>query len=620
MNTNPKIPTFSLILKRFAGKIPVFLILLVLLLNPGAIRLNACSTFFLQNGDQMVCGRNFDYSLFDYLIFVNKRNVVKSALQYRNELVDLPQVWTSKYGSITFNISGSELATDGINEEGLVVTALMLDDTEYPFFSASPSISVDQWVQFMLDNFKTVEEAIDACSEINIRNNPQEYWRLHIFVTDRFGNNAAIEFLNGELVVHTGENLEKNVLTNSTYDESIAYYHLAIISGGVLSSLNRYFIAVNMVDAYNHEDIYDYSYSILDAIAQSHTNKKIIYDITNMRVYLKTIRNTNLRYFDLSDFDFSCSEPVLVYKEGLSDIGDIRNNFIDYSTEINRSAITTFWNFQDREYTTEELDEVAAYPLSFDCFYVDAGEDKTICENFCQISGNSVKYYTGYWSDNSGNATFDDATNYNTFVRNLALGENILKWTLNGDLGSVFDEISIINNLETANAGIDQIVASGSAILLANNPVFGNGTWSVFEGTGIIENITGYNSTVSNLSQGSNVFVWEISNMDCLHQDTVEITYDINNWLVPQSGESGGILMYPNPVRELLNIRFQLKGKSGLKLTIINASGRIVFHTIKDNIQDGFILKTNVEGLPEGEYIVLLKLGSNKYNLKFIKY
>ena len=64
----------------------------------------------------------------------------------------------------------------------------------------------------------------------------------------------------------------------------------------------------------------------------------------------------------------------------------------------------------------------------------------------------------------------------------------------------------------TANAGPAQNICSGSATLAANNPGAGStGLWTVVSGTGLFANATQYNTTVSGLSAGANVFKWTIT-------------------------------------------------------------------------------------------------------------
>ena len=73
--------------------------------------------------------------------------------------------WTSKYGSVV--TSAFEIAsTDGMNEKGLVANLLWLPETEYPVRDQSkPGLAITAWVQYMLDNFATVDEAVAFIDE-----------------------------------------------------------------------------------------------------------------------------------------------------------------------------------------------------------------------------------------------------------------------------------------------------------------------------------------------------------------------------------------------------------------------------------------------------------------------
>ena len=68
----------------------------------------------------------------------------------------------------------------------------------------------------MLDTCGTVEEVIAADPQVRIFETVDHY-----LVADRQGNCAAIEFLDGQMVYHTGEKLPVKALTNSTYEGSI---------------------------------------------------------------------------------------------------------------------------------------------------------------------------------------------------------------------------------------------------------------------------------------------------------------------------------------------------------------------------------------------------------------
>jgi len=613
---NLKLPAFILKWRRDA-----FLLLLIgFTLNPFSPSIEACTTFFLRNENQMVCGRNFDYSLGEYLIFVNRRNVIKRAFNYADEVVELPAIWTSKYGSITFNMNGHNAPTDGMNETGLIITSLVLVESEYPSITGKSSVSLDQWIQYMLDNFATVDEVINACSEINIRYLPQDNVRLHFLVTDASGQNAVIEFLNGQLIATTGDDLEKKAIANSTYDLSINYYN----QGGnpdlpATASLNRFFNAVQMVDAYNGEDMVEYSYSIMEATAQRHTQRRLVYDISNRRVYLRSQGNEQLRFFDFDAFDFSCEAQPLVYQETPSDLGNIRDKFLPYVTEMNRILTELSWQFLQKNYTQEELDEFARYPESFECFYVDAGTDIEICKNYAEINGNSLSYYSGNWTIVSGNAIFDNVQEKNTYARDLNPGENVLRWTLTGESGSHYDDVSIINNYVPALAGEDTIIETNSIYLSANELVSGNGEWAVLEGTATFSNQHEFNTLAFDLGVGVNKFIWEVTNQNCSNRDTVEITYDIKSSIGNFDKADFSFITYPNPTKQYLNLKLSLVEINKFEIRIFNAMGKLVYSNfIQPQIGES-LQKINISNFPRGNYIIMLKAENFENTLKFVK-
>lgn len=366
MNKINKNSIFQKIAIRNYGFIVISLsILMIISLIP--VKTKACSTFFLKNGSHYVVGRNLDYPFSEFMVTVNKRNVAKTAFSYAGESVSLPLSWVSKYGSITYNMFGREITPDGMNEAGLVISVLILDESEYPVIAGKPSISLDNWVQYLLDNYATVEEVVASCSEVNIRYNPVDYWRLHFFVSDANGNNATLEFIDGELVLHTKETLAKKAITNSLYESSIAYYNGGVQSGNATSSLNRFFNVATMLDNYDNEEPISYAYDVLAACAQRITVRSMVYDITNKRVYVFTAKNTNTRYFDFSSFDFSCDKQVLVYNETLTDEGEISGSFVPYTSQLNKELIEPGWQFMGMSYTEASLTEFSQYPESFSC-------------------------------------------------------------------------------------------------------------------------------------------------------------------------------------------------------------------------------------------------------------
>jgi gliding motility-associated-like protein len=75
--------------------------------------------------------------------------------------------------------------------------------------------------------------------------------------------------------------------------------------------------------------------------------------------------------------------------------------------------------------------------------------------------------------------------------------------------------VTISPGVTTSNAGVNQQVCQNNATLDANNPTTGTGVWSVVSGTGNFANANLFNTTVTNLSPGNNVFEWTISSPGC---------------------------------------------------------------------------------------------------------
>ena len=73
--------------------------------------------------------------------------------------------WIAKYGSVTFNQFGRENPTGGMNEMGLVVEQMWLDETEYPKDDARPTLGTQEWMEYLLDTSATTAEAVKNAEE-----------------------------------------------------------------------------------------------------------------------------------------------------------------------------------------------------------------------------------------------------------------------------------------------------------------------------------------------------------------------------------------------------------------------------------------------------------------------
>jgi choloylglycine hydrolase len=334
----------------------------------------ACSTFCLDPTNTQpvpVFGKNYDWDVDDGLIIINKRNVLKTSAA-----AESPISWTSKYGNVTFNQYGREFAHGGINEAGLVIEIMWLSATTYPSPDSRSGVDCLQWVQYQLDNFSTVAEVIASDSQIRIVSNSAP---LHYLVCDSTGTCASIEFLEGKMVVHTGKTMPAKALTNSPYAQSIEFLKQHEGFGGTTpigtttSSLDRFARAANMLKNYEpttSEGAHEYAFDILKNVsAGARTKWSIVYDIASRRVYFRTFANPQIRYFELNAFDFSCNTPVQVLDINAERSGDITNNFIEYTWQLNRDLIGNA--YKKTEFLAgvpdEVLDQIADYPESIIC-------------------------------------------------------------------------------------------------------------------------------------------------------------------------------------------------------------------------------------------------------------
>ena len=136
--------------------------------------------------------------------------------------------WTSKYGSVV--ATGYDISTtDGVNEKGLMANLLWLVESEYPNVQTAkkPPLSISLWAQYVLDNYATVNEAIQALEKepfiVVTDQVPGEnrLATLHYSIYDATGDSAIIEYINGKQVIHHGRQYQ--VMTNSpTFDQQLA--------------------------------------------------------------------------------------------------------------------------------------------------------------------------------------------------------------------------------------------------------------------------------------------------------------------------------------------------------------------------------------------------------------
>lgn len=164
--------------------------------------------------------------------------------------------------------------------------------------------------------------------------------------------------------------------------------------------------------------------------------------------------------------------------------------------------------------------EVSEFP-----FVVFAGNDTVICENAIVLNASNVPAgATGLWSVNTGFAEFENDTLPDSQVFSLSAGQNELVWTITFNGIQRSDTILITSILpEPAFAGGDQTICGNSAVLEANIPQIGIGSWSESSGLLQFDDVTNPGTQVNNILPGSYSLVWSIQIDICLSSDTLTI-------------------------------------------------------------------------------------------------
>lgn len=152
----------------------------------------------------------------------------------RNDGVDGHLAWTSQYGSVVAT-AFDMISVDGLNEAGLAGHVLWLAESVYgEYDSTRPALSQAVWLQYFLDNFATVAEAVAWIEQSHVQVvqliDPAsgEVPAIHLALNDATGDSVIMEYIDGKLEMHHGR--EFRVMTNSPkYSEQLTL--LATIDG-----------------------------------------------------------------------------------------------------------------------------------------------------------------------------------------------------------------------------------------------------------------------------------------------------------------------------------------------------------------------------------------------------
>lgn len=314
----------------------------------------ACSrVLWADNGQAVVVGRNMDWSEdMRSNLWAFPRGIARSGLGGDNSLG-----WTSKYGSVATSVY--ELGTaDGMNEKGLVANLLWLTETDYGKRDPKvPGLSLSLWVQYVLDNFATVAEAVAASEQGHFQILPLKVPGLdtlatvHLALADASGDSAIIEIVDGGKVrIHHDRSY--TVMTNSPpFEQQLANlkryrgFGGAAALPGTSEPADRFVRAAyylqNLLKPQDRRQTIAEMLSVMRNVAQpfvrpsaarpeaSHTVWRTVADATDRLYFFESTLSPNIVWVRLDDLDLSPGAPVrkldLVHSGDL--VGDVTASF-----------------------------------------------------------------------------------------------------------------------------------------------------------------------------------------------------------------------------------------------------------------------------------------------------
>lgn len=313
------------------------LIVLVLLLCFGYRKTDACTRVVYKGPNQTVLtARSMDWK--DEI--PANLWVFPKGMQRNGEVGPTSVRWTSKYGSVVAS-AWDMGTTDGMNDAGLVANVLWLAESQYPKFDPTgqkPGLSIAAWAQYVLDNYGSVAEAVEA-----LKSEPftlvsdyipgtDRFTTLHLSLSDKSGDNAIFEYINGRLVVH--HDPKYVVMTNSpVFDEQLALNNYwrgipgTIMLPGTNRAADRFVRASFYIDAIPQtDDVRKSIASVFSVIRNcsvpygisskeepniSSTRWRSVADHKNLVYYFETVTSPGTFWINLKDLDLSEKGKVL---------------------------------------------------------------------------------------------------------------------------------------------------------------------------------------------------------------------------------------------------------------------------------------------------------------------
>jgi penicillin V acylase-like amidase (Ntn superfamily) len=290
---------------------------------------------YLGPDDLVITGRSMDFSIdIPANLWIFPRGMQRSGQVGPNSIC-----WQSKYGSVV--ASSWDIATpDGMNEQGLVANLLWLVASEYQPFDKKgdkPGLSIAAWAQYVLDNFATVQEAVDELRQERFTlvsefiPGTDKFTTVHLSVSDASGDSAIFEYIAGKLVIH--HNQAYQVMTNDPpfAQQLVIQSYWATIPGNVFlpgtsKAPDRFLrasyylqmipqtsdarVAVASVLSIVRNVSVPYGIATADQPHLSNTRWRVVADQKHRMYFFENVLTPNVVWVNFKDIDFADTASV----------------------------------------------------------------------------------------------------------------------------------------------------------------------------------------------------------------------------------------------------------------------------------------------------------------------
>ena len=264
-----------------------------------------------------------------------------------------PARWTSKYGSIVTTVYGLGSA-DGFNERGLGGHMLFLTATDFgPRDPAKKGLHAGLWLQYLLDNAATVNEALaleDTIALVMAEAHGSKT-TVHLALEDATGDSAIIEYIGGKPLIHHGR--QYRVMTNDPpYDQQLELLKNHDFSNassdtplpGNVKPTDRFTRASYFLSMLPEPKSEREAVAGVLAIARNvsvpfgapykgfgiyNTEYRTVVDLTNQIYFFELTTAPNVVWANLKKFDLAPGSPVMTLNPDNIDLsGDVTARFV----------------------------------------------------------------------------------------------------------------------------------------------------------------------------------------------------------------------------------------------------------------------------------------------------